>query len=62
MVPPPRKPIPATIYEAIRVGSMVVWGMVRSSKKPYAEMIVKRAQPSETSQHQIVKPPLMSAW
>src|SRR5689334_19132617 len=51
MAPAPRKPIPVTIWAAIRVGSVrtSVPPLVRNSWKPYAETIVKSAAPSETS-------------
>src|ERR671928_148796 len=51
IAPAPRKPIPVTICAAIRVGSarITLVPEVRNAWKPYAETIVKSAEPSETS-------------
>src|SRR5436190_1380861 len=51
IAPAPRKPIPVTIWAAIRVGSArtTLAPEVRNSRKPYAETIVNRADPTETS-------------
>src|SRR5215210_761194 len=51
MAPAPRKPIPVTICAAMRVGSarMTLSSPVRKPRKPYAEAIVKSAEPTETS-------------
>src|SRR5581483_818298 len=51
MAPAPRKPMPVTIWAAMRVGSARTTAapLVRNSWKPNAEMIVKSAEPSETS-------------
>src|SRR3954454_8125749 len=50
IAPAPRKPIPVTIWAAMRVGSarttLPPW--VRNSWKPYAETRVKSADPRET--------------
>src|SRR5438132_869877 len=50
IAPAPRKPIPVTICAAIRVGSarMTPCPDVRKSWKPYADTIVKSADPTET--------------
>src|SRR5712692_9314982 len=50
IAPAPRKPIPVTICAAIRVGSArtTLPPPVRNSWNPYAETIVKSADPSET--------------
>src|SRR5207247_1322290 len=51
IAPAPRKPIPVTICAAIRVGSArtTLPPFTRNSRKPYAEAIVKSADPTETS-------------
>src|ERR671934_3051031 len=51
IAPAPRKPIPVTICAAIRVGSArtTFAPEARKAWKPYAETIVKSAEPSETS-------------
>src|SRR4051794_8490787 len=51
IAPAPRKPIPVTICAAIRVGSalMTASPLARNSWNPYAETIVKSAEPSATS-------------
>src|SRR2546430_14373243 len=51
LAPAPRKPIPVAICAAIRVGSVRTRPPPcrRKSRNPYAEAIVKRAEPSETS-------------
>src|ERR671934_1696890 len=51
IAPAPRKPIPVTICAAIRVGSArtTLDPEARNAWKPYAETIVKSAEPSETS-------------
>src|SRR5438876_8777557 len=51
MAPAPRKPIPVTIWAAIRVGSArtTLDPEARNEWNPYAETIVKSAEPSETS-------------
>src|SRR3954453_23886595 len=51
IAPAPRKPMPVTICAAIRVGSARTtdWPEARNSWNPYAETIVKRADPTETS-------------
>src|SRR5581483_7971312 len=51
IAPAPRKPIPVTICAAIREGSArtTLPPLTRNSWKPYAETIVKSAEPSETS-------------
>src|SRR4051812_16267782 len=51
IAPAPRKPMPVTICAAIRVGSAgtTAWPEFRNSRKPYAETIVNRADPTETS-------------
>src|SRR5436305_9363563 len=52
IAPAPRKPIPVTICAAMRVGSVRTSRALlpfSTSRKPYAETIVKRAEPIETS-------------
>src|SRR5438094_1539313 len=51
IAPAPRKPMPVTICAAMRVGSARTTDppCVRNAWKPYAETIVKSAEPSETS-------------
>src|SRR3954468_22397444 len=51
IAPAPRKPMPVTICAAIRDGSArtMLPPPTRNSWKPYAETIVKSADPSETS-------------
>src|ERR671924_224197 len=51
IAPAPRKPIPVTICAAIRVGSARTTAAPEARKawNPYAETIVKRADPSATS-------------
>src|SRR5438034_6972095 len=51
IAPAPRKPMPVTIWAAIRVGSArITWSpLVRNSRNPYAETIVKSADPIATS-------------
>src|SRR5436305_12346331 len=51
MAPAPRKPIPVTICAAMRDGSArtTLPPFTRNSWKPYAETIVKSAEPSDTS-------------
>src|SRR5947207_980226 len=51
IAPAPRKPIPVTICAAIRVGSArtTFAPEVRNSLNPYAETIVKSAEPTDTS-------------
>src|SRR5919198_181816 len=51
IAPAPRKPIPVTIWAAIRVGSArtTLAPEVRKSRKPYADTIVNSAEPTETS-------------
>src|SRR5436305_7955090 len=51
IAPAPRKPMPVTICAAIRVGSARTTDapLARNSWKPYAETIVKSADPSDTS-------------
>src|SRR5690348_5876280 len=51
IAPAPRKPMPVTIWAAIRVGSARTTAppVTRNSWKPYAEMIVKSAEPIATS-------------
>src|SRR4051812_23101058 len=51
IAPAPRKPMPLTTCAAIRVGSARTTAspLVRNSVKPYAETIVKSAEPTETS-------------
>src|SRR5438105_7955206 len=50
IAPAPRKPMPVTICAAIRVGSArtTLCPEARNAWKPYAEVIVKSAEPSET--------------
>src|SRR5262245_38116398 len=51
IAPAPRKPMPVTICAAILVGSArtTLAPLERNSWKPYAETIVNRDEPSETS-------------
>src|SRR5437763_1573704 len=51
IAPAPRKPIPVTIWAAIRVGSArtMLPPETRKSRNPYAPAIVKSAAPTETS-------------
>jgi hypothetical protein len=51
IAPAPRKPIPVTIWAAMRVGSArtTLCPEVRKAWKPYAETIVNSAEPSDTS-------------
>src|SRR5882762_1596516 len=51
IAPAPRKPMPVTIWAAMRVGSArtTLAPLARNAWKPYAETIVKSAEPSETS-------------
>src|SRR5256714_4668269 len=51
IAPAPRKPMPVTIWAAIRVGSArtTLAPEARNEWNPYAETIVKSAEPSETS-------------
>src|SRR4051794_21993214 len=51
IAPAPRKPMPVTICAAMRVGSVRTTAapLATNSWKPYAEMTVKSAEPSETS-------------
>src|ERR687884_1296866 len=51
IAPAPRNPIPVTICAAIRLGSArtTLCPDARKAWKPYAETIVKSAEPSDTS-------------
>src|SRR5437868_1832427 len=51
IAPAPRKPMPVTICAAMRVGSArtTLWPDVRNAWNPYADTIVKSAEPSATS-------------
>src|SRR5829696_2045822 len=51
IAPAPRKPMPVTIWAAMRVGSARMTGSPdsRNSLKPYAETIVNSADPTHTS-------------
>src|SRR5712692_7350624 len=51
IAPAPRKPMPLTICAAIRVGSARTTEppCTRNSRKPYAETIVKSAEPTQTT-------------
>src|SRR5919205_2076945 len=51
IAPAPRKPIPVTIWAAIRLGSArtTLCPEARKAWNPYAETIVKSAEPSDTS-------------
>src|SRR3954453_6504489 len=51
IAPAPRKPMPVTIWAAMRDGSArtMLPPPARNSWKPYADTIVKSAEPSETS-------------